>query len=209
MLSKLIGRFSASAHALMRSLFPHYKDSIKLARTSLRPAEVEGRRSSWRKDDTRLHIDAFPATPVYGERIIRVFCNVNPNGKPRVWRIGESFEDLAKRFLPALRPPFPGSARLMHLVRLTKKPRSRYDHYMLSLHDAMKADMTYQAALGRVPLHIPPGTTWIAFADSVSHAVVSGQHQFEQTFSLSVDAMLDESKSPLRILERLIGRALV
>ena len=37
---------------------------------------------------------------------------------------------------------------------------------------------------------------------------MSGQFQLEQTFLLPVAAMLDEMRSPLRILERLKGRRL-
>jgi hypothetical protein len=208
-LRSLIARYSDAAQGLMRNLFPHYRGALKVARASLRPAEIAGRKSSWRKDDTRLHVDAFPASPVYGERIIRVFCNINPFGKPRVWRVGEPFEAVARRFLPGIRRPLPGSAQLMHWVRLTKKPRSEYDHFMNQLHDRMKADTAYQASVGRDPVNFVPGTTWITFTDSVSHAALSGQHQFEQTFSLPVSGMLDETKSPLRILERLTGRSLI
>jgi hypothetical protein len=42
----------------------------------------------------------------------------------------------------------------------------------------------------------------------VSHAAISGQHQFEQTVRIPLAAMQDASRSPLRILERLRGRAL-
>ena len=136
-----------------------------------------------------------------------MFCNVNPVGKPRVWRLGEPFENVAKRFLPGIGRPFPGSAQLMYWVRLTKKPRSEYDHYMTRIHDAMKSNMEYQSSVGQAPIEIAPGTTWITFTDSVSHAALSGQHQFEQTFALPVAGMHDASKSPLRILERLNGRA--
>jgi hypothetical protein len=38
---------------------------------------------------------------------------------------------------------------------------------------------------------------------------MSGQHQLEQTFLLPVGAMLDEGRSPLRVLERLKGRSLI
>ena len=51
------------------------------------------------------------------------------------------------------------------------------------------------------------GSTWIAFTDQVSHAM-AGQYQLEQTF-LVPGPMLDEQRSPLRILERLMGRPLV
>jgi hypothetical protein len=208
-LRKVLTRYSQAAQTLMRQLFPHYEKTLKVQRASLRPAEIAGRKSSWRKDDTRVHVDAFPTLPTHGERIIRMFCNVNPHGKPRVWRIGEPFEDVAKHFLPGIRRPLPGSARLLRLVRLTKKLRTEYDHYMLGLHDAMKSDLGYQSRVGQTPVSIPPGTTWIAYTDSVSHAALSGQHQFEQTFALPVAGMLDPAKSPLRILERLTGRALI
>ena len=42
-----------------------------------------------------------------------------------------------------------------------------------------------------------------------SHAATRGQYQLEQTFLLPVGAMLDEQRSPLRILERLKGRSLM
>jgi hypothetical protein len=42
----------------------------------------------------------------------------------------------------------------------------------------------------------------------VSHAATAGQYQLEQTFLVPVQAMLDEQRSPLRVLERLKGRRL-
>ena len=54
----------------------------------------------------------------------------------------------------------------------------------------------------------PAGSAWMAFTDQVSHAAMAGQYQLEQTFLLPVGAMLDEQRSPLRILERLKGRRL-
>ena len=40
-------------------------------------------------------------------------------------------------------------------------------------------------------------------------AVFAGQHQFEQTFSLPVEAMARPELSPLRTLARISGRELV
>ena len=91
LLRLLVARYSESARTLVHNLFPRYRGAVRLERTSLRPAEIAGRASSWRKDDTRLHVDAFPSNPVRGDRIIRVFCNVNPSNRPRVWRLGEPF----------------------------------------------------------------------------------------------------------------------
>jgi hypothetical protein len=207
-LQQALARYSCMARDLVANLFPSYGAKLVVMRTSLRPAEIAGRRSSWRKDDTLLHVDAFPSQPTNGNRILRVFCNVNPSGKPRVWRLGEAFESVARRFLPRIGRPFPGNAQVLRLLRITKSTRSEYVFIMLRLHDAMKADSGYQGTVGQTPVLFQPGTTWICYADSVSHAALSGQHQFEQTIHIPLDAMRDVNKSPLRVLERLRGRAL-
>lgn len=205
----LIARYQANARSLVDGLFPEYRSKLRVAPTSLRLHRVETRETSWRKDDSRLHVDAFPSRPNYGERILRVFTNVNPDGAPRVWRVGEPFEDMAKRFLPAIKAQVPGSAWLMNLLHITKTPRSEYDHLMLHLHDAMKADMGYQQTSPQQEMPFPPGCVWVCFSDQTSHAVMSGQYMLEQTFFLPVNAMAQPDCAPLGILQRLKGRALV
>src|SRR5206468_5734045 len=142
-------------------------------------------------------IDSFPATPVHGRRILRIFTNVNPAGRPRSWRVGEDFEQMVARFANRLRLPWPGSAALRRLVGLTKTRRSAYDALMLQLHDRMKADVAYQAQARQTAIDFPAGSTWIAFTDCVSHAAMAGQYQLEQTFLLPVDAMHHPERSPL------------
>jgi len=153
-------------------------------------------------------VDAFPASPVQGRRILRVFTNVNPEGRARVWRLGGDFEDVARRFNAGLKIPFPGSGEFLQLLRITKSRRSDYDALMLQLHDRMKADADFQASPPQTRFEFPAGSTWIAFTDQVAHAAMSGQYQLEQTFYLPVTAMLNEAQSPLRILERLKDRRL-
>lgn len=208
-LHKMMSRFGRSANALLAATLPHYGARIRQARVSYRPTEIEGRVTSWRKDDTRLHVDSFPSSPTHGTRILRVFSNVNPHGQRRVWRLGEPFEAVARRFLPSLRRPWPGSAALMQWLHVTKSRRSEYDHYMLGLHDAMKADLPYQQSVPQQVHEWPSGSTWICYTDQVSHAAMRGQYAFEQTYHLDVAAMGDPAQSPLKTLERLLGRALV
>lgn len=208
-LRKLLARYRSRALQLIESLFPAYRPQLRIARTSFRPRRVEGRSSSWRKDDSRLHVDAFPSRPNHGERILRVFSNVNPDGEPRVWRVGEPFEEMAKRFLPEITPPLPGAAWLMHKLHITKSYRSRYDHLMLQLHDRMKADEEYQQKVSQVTMPFAPGSTWICYSDQASHAAMSGQYLFEQTLHLPIQALYAPDRSPLAILERLSGQALV
>jgi hypothetical protein len=207
-LRRFVHRFSESAASLVDWLLPAYRGRIVRGRASFRPAELAGRQSSWRRDDTRLHVDSFPATPSGGRRILRVFSNVNPEGRARAWRLGDDFEAVARRFAPQLRVPLPGMGHLLALVRVTRTPRSAYDALMLQLHDCMKGDEAFQKESPQSRVDLPAGSTWLAFTDQVSHAATSGQYQLEQTFLLPVDAMSEPERSPLRILERIKQRPL-
>lgn len=210
-LAAMVARFRDEAHALVGALLPAYTDSgaLRAAPTSYRPAQVETRAQSWRADDRRLHVDAFPSRPNYGERILRVFTNINPDGQPRVWRVGEPFETVAAHFLPRLKPFSRTQARLLRLLRVTKSLRSEYDHLMLQLHDAMKSDLDYQRDAQQLTMPFAPGAVWVCFSDQTSHAVMSGQYMLEQTFHLPADAQYDTASSPLAILTRLTNRSLI
>lgn len=204
----LMHRYADAARSLFdRLLF--YGPALRRDRTSLRPAEIEGRVSHWRKDDKLLHVDSFPSMPVHGRRILRLFCNVNPDGRPRTWRLGEPFPKVAERFWPTLSKPQWLKRQLLSLFRVTKGLRSEYDHYMLELHDAMKADADYQKNASQEKIDFPAGCAWACFTDQVSHAALAGQHQLEQTFTLPVEAMRRPETAPLKVLEQLAGKALV
>ena len=207
-LAAMIARFATGAADLVAALFPRYAPYVKRARTSYRPQPAVGRDVSWRKDDSRLHVDAFPSRPNRGERILRVFSNVNPT-EDRVWRVGEPFEDMAKTLLPRVSRPLPGCARSCWPRCASPRAGAReYDHLMLGLHDRAKADLDYQNGCAQEIVRFAPGTTWLCFSDQVMHAAVSGQFMLEQTIHLPVSALYDPARSPLAILQRLTGRAL-
>ena len=208
LLRHMMQRFAASSKALLHNLLPRYMADLQQARTSFRPAEIAGRSTSWRKDDTRLHVDSFPSSPTQGKRILRVFTNLNPHGQSRTWRLGESFEGVARRYLPSLPNPIWGTSHVLNLLGVTKSRRSAYDHFMLRLHDRMKADLTYQSEAAQSVHDFHTGSSWVVFTDQVSHAAMNGQYALEQTFHLPVHCMQDSSQAPLRILERLLGRGL-
>ena len=208
-LAAMIGRFRAQAESLIASLFPQYTNALRLAPTSFRPSLVETREQSWRADDRRLHIDAFPSRPNRGDRLLRVFTNVNPEGIPRVWRIGEPFEEIAQRFLPHVKPYSRWQAKALHGLHVTKSLRTEYDHMMLQLHDAMKSDPDYQKNAPQVTFSFPSGSTWICFSDQTSHASMSGQYLLEQTLHLPVARQYNKNTSPLAALTQLTGHTLV
>ncbi len=207
-LAAMMDRYAGAARALVSGLCPHYVPALEWGLTSFRPVSAANREASVRKDDMRLHLDAFASRPVRGRRLLRVFCNINPDGAPRVWEIGEPFDAVAARFRDRIAPQWPGSAWLLDKLHVTKGRRSAYDHIMLGLHDQAKLDDGYQRSCARTRLELPANSTWIVFTDLVMHAVLSGQYLFEQTFYLPPPAMRDEARAPLRRLEKIYQRAL-
>ena len=205
----MIERFADQSQQLISKILPSYVPNLTVANTSFRPFEVEARMSSYRKDDTRLHPDAFPSNPTQGTRLLRVFNNVNPNGKPRVWRVGEPFTQMANQFLPKTKALLPLQAWLMKTLHITKRTRTEYDHRMLQLHDLVKADMDYQKNSPQRSVNFMPGTTWIVYSDQVLHAAMSGQYMFEQTFHLPVSGLKNPETAPLRVLEKMLKRSLI
>ncbi len=207
-LKAMVVRYADRSEAFVLRLFPHYRGHLVRGNTSFRPVNVAERESSWRKDDTRLHIDAFPSNPMHGTRLLRVFCNINPNGEVRKWRVGEAFEDHARRYLPKISRPLPGSAWLLEKTGITKRRRTEYDHVMLQLHDRAKADAEFQRNGPQADVSFAPGTTWVVYSDQVLHAAMSGQHMMEQTFHLDTAWLQQPDSSPLHTLERQLGRSL-
>lgn len=208
-LKAMLTRFSQQAKSFMAALFPYYTDKLIVGRTSYRPVQIKNRITSVRKNDSRLHVDAFPSNPNQGKRILRLFCNINPYGENRVWRVGENFLSVAQQFLPKISKPLPGSAKLLHWTGITKSIRSYYDHIMLQIHDRMKLDTDYQKRVKYTEVCFPPGSSWIVSTDQVSHAAISGQYTLEQTFYLPIKTMKNPKTAPLYILEKLLGHRLI
>lgn len=82
----LLERYYQHCKNLVETLLPEYRGKLLEPVNSLRVHEISQwqDKNSWRKDDTRLHVDAFPSRPIHGQRIIRVFHNITPHEVPRV-----------------------------------------------------------------------------------------------------------------------------
>jgi hypothetical protein len=208
-LGAMMQRFGGAAERLLRDLLPGYAPALERARTSFRPAEIAGRDYSPRHDDRLLHVDAFPSRPMRGHRILRLFCNIAPDGAARAWRVGEPFADFAHRFLPRTGGGLPGGAWLLQRLGVTRGRRSEYDRIMLRLHDTGKLDAGYQSDAPKADVAFAAGTTWFCFTDQVLHAALAGHCALEQTFHVPVAAMVHPERSPLRVLEGIAGRPLV
>jgi hypothetical protein len=200
-IKKMLQAYAMFAEKLMTVLCPFYTGNLRTGRTSFRPLEVKGRPSSYRKDDSRLHVDAFPSMPMGEDRILRVFSNVHPQQQARIWRVGEPFAEVVSQFFPRLRAPWWKERELLQLLHITKKERTRYDHYMLQLHDHMKYDQHYQRSAKQQTLSFAAGSTWVVYSDLVSHAAMSGSYLLEQTFYLPFRKMQEPNQAPQRVLE--------
>ena len=208
-LHALMARYRDWSRDTVCELAPRYRPWLEIGRTSFRTREVAEGAASPRKDDRRLHVDAFASQPTQGRRILRVFVNINPHGVARVWRVGENFEAHARRFSSSARGLAPGEAWMLKALGVTKSRRTPYDQLMLQLHDRAKLDAAYQSSAPAREVAFPPGAAWIVYTDSVVHAAITGRFALEQTFYLPLEAMAAPAAAPARVLERVTGRPLL
>ncbi len=215
-LHAIMQRYSQTVVGFTPRLLPPYAGSLAAGFASFRPQQEAGRQIRLRARKDPLHVDSFPTRPSNGNRILRVFTNINPT-EPRVWVTSETFECLVARYAGAGGIPLPrGMAswrrnlltRLARVAGLHSLARSPYDDWMLRFHHFLKANEEFQDMCTRTQWEFPPQSTWVVFTDMVSHAVLSGQFALEQTCIVSKHAMVLPEKAPVRILERIAGSPL-
>jgi hypothetical protein len=182
---------------------------------SFRPIEEDGRALPIRKRNDLLHVDSFPTRPSNGNRILRIFTNLNPS-QPRVWQTTDPFDVWALRYAQAAGLPdlvrrrrsalWPARRRLVRATRAVGIPlvhRPAYDEFMLRFHHYLKSNQEFQSDCPKSTWEFPPNSTWLVFTDLVPHAVLSGRYALEQTFLISREAMLLPERAPYRVLEEL------
>ena len=216
-LHAIMQRYSQMVIGFTEQLLAPYSGSLTVDFASFRPLQEAGRQIRLRARNDLLHVDSFPTRPCNGNRILRVFTNINPT-EPRVWLTGEAFDNLVARLAGVGGMPLPRGitsgpkkmlARLARAARLHSLARSPYDDWMLRFHHFLKANREFQETCSRTRWEFPPQSTWLVFTDMVSHAVLSGQFALEQTFIVSKHALVLPEKAPVRVLERLAGCPLV
>jgi hypothetical protein len=208
----ILKHYSDQAAKILAELLPPYAGKWKLDFASYRPIEERGRPARLHARNDLPHVDAFPTRPTNGDRILRLFTNINPT-QSRVWLTAPPFAAIAPQFAKSVGLPPPRSknslsAALRGLARAARLPgarRSPYDNFMHQCHNAMKEDTAFQESAPQQRWEFPPDATWIVLTDCVSHAVLQGQYALEQTFLISRHAMVRPELSPLAILEALAG----
>lgn len=205
--------FSDNSVAFLTSFFPKYAGRWHIDFASYRPIEEAGRPASTRARNDLIHVDNFPSRPSHGDRILRIFVNLNPE-RSRNWITSDSFEALARRYArEAGLPQKPDTwnrlrAAALGLLSKTGLPvvdRPGYDRFMLRFHHFLKQSDAFQRDCPKDRWAFPPGSAWICFTDTTSHACESGQYALEQTFLVSKDSLVWPEKAPLAILEEMVG----
>ena len=143
--------FSRNAVSFMAGFFPRYAKNWKVDFASYRPIEEHGRQVSQRSRNDLIHVDNFPSRPSNGDRLLRVFANINPV-QPRVWVTSDSFEPLARRYArsrdcrsgPASSHGCAAAMEAMSKAGLPVVNRPPYDQFMLRFHHFLKESAEFQ-----------------------------------------------------------------
>ncbi len=205
--------FSQKAVAFMARFFPGYARDWRVDFASFRPIEEQGRDIALRSRNDLIHVDNFPSRPSHGDRLLRVFSNINPT-KPRVWVTSDSFEQLAWQYGGKAGLPHPPTKlskvrsralRVLSGLGLPVVDRPPYDQFMLRFHHFMKESAEFQQNCPRDRWEFPPNSSWICFTDTTSHSCLSGQYALEQTFIVRRGSLLVPEKAPIAILEQMAG----
>jgi len=213
--------YSRRVTDFLATLLAPYAKQWKPDYASFRPFQEKGRKLRLRARNDLLHVDAFPTRPVFGNRILRFFTNINPT-ESRQWSTAEPFADLVKKYMGTRGLDIPRGIEMglkaqfkkmvvqwMHKAGWKGLDRSPYDHFMLKMHHFLKENEDFQNHCLKTNWDFPPNSCWAVFTDQVSHAALSGQYALEQTFFVPQRALLYPEKSPLGILEGVTGRNMV
>lgn len=200
-LQALLERYADWSRDVVTRLIPDYATGLDFGRTSLRPCPRTHRQ--------KLYISAYLATPTQGRRILRVFSNVAPDGSPRGWHFGDiGFGEVARRMAPYLHRERRWQTWPLERAGIIKSRRTPYDDMMRQLRRLTKHNEALQRDLTATPFDFPAGSTWIVCTDGLLHGQLSGNCAFEQTLLVPVTSMSEPERSPLRILEGLLGRTM-
>src|SRR5215469_3398996 len=203
--------FSAQAQKFVSSLLAPYAGKLQMDFASFRPLEEKSRDLPLHKRNDLLHVDAFPTRPTHGARILRFFVNINP-AAGRIWNVGEAFDAFMPKLASGqkLSPPYRGAitrnaVRAAAKIGLPVADRTRYDEYMLYLHDWLKENTDFQQNSPKQQLVFPPGCAWMVYTDGVPHAALSGQYALEQTFIVPIEVFVTPDVAPIKVLEAITG----
>jgi hypothetical protein len=211
----------SKVQAFLESAVPLLVKGQKMSTASFRPVEEQGRDLPVRKRSDLVHFDAGAYGATHGSRILRFFVNVHPDVE-RVWVSKGGFRPVYDRFgrdagvVPAegtrgyLEEGFGDrlfTGAVHALAGLGLKPlrlldSSPYDREMRRFHNWMKETPSFQeTSEGHAEVRWPPFSSWMVFADGVSHACTSGRHAFIDTIIVPLENCRLPELAPMNVLK--------
>src|SRR5262249_26616083 len=135
----------------------------------------------------------------------------NP-AEPRVWVTSEPFAKLLARYGAAAGLPAHPSAGWVRRFRrgvlrllVPGRRRTAYDSFMLRFHDFLKANDDFQEHTPKRYWNSQPGSAWLVFTDTASHAALRGRFALEHSYFVSPESLVLPGESPPALLERACG----
>lgn len=212
-LENLLGQFSRQATHWLAETLPRYARAWQPDRVSLRTEEEATRKLRLTARNDLLHFDAFPSRPTRGHRILRLYVNINPTDD-RVWMTSDTFKKVLDQF--GAKVGLPGTDHgtilrklgqgLLNLFQPYAGERTDYDDFMLRLHHFLKSNDTFQERAARRLWHFKPGTAWLLFSDTISHAELRGQFALEHSYFVAPETLALPDESPPILLERVVAK---
>ena len=208
-LAAIMKAFAGAVDAWLAKMLPRYAASWRPDRVSFRPEEEATRKLRLTARNDLLHIDAFPSRPSQGYRILRLYVNIHPT-EPRVWATSETFDKLIAQYGSAIGLPSLFSEGwatrfgqgLLNIFQPGSSQRTIYDRFMLRFHHFLKANDPFQERTPKRFWQFAPGTAWLAFTDSLSHADLRGRFALEHSFFVAPMSLALPDLAPTAILER-------
>ena len=202
----------------LQQTIAHLTAGWTVGTSSFRPIEERGRNLKPHASNELVHVDAGAYGATNGARILRFFVNVNPS-VDRVWATKGAFPYLYERYGAAAgvagahaleRGPLDtlrtAALRGLHALGVKEAmvvDSSPYDRLMRRFHNYMKDSADFQSTRDDFEeIHFAPGSAWMVFTDTTSHASVSGQHALVNTFLVPLAACRLAEVAPLNILRR-------
>jgi hypothetical protein len=218
---RVLKAHSGTIEAFLQRVIPHLIPGWTVGTSSFRPIQEKGRNLKPHASNELVHIDAGAYGATNGDRILRVFVNVSPH-EDRVWATKGTFAEvytkhaaaagidgqhrLEKTPLGHLRTGLLRGLAATGIKEAMVADSSPYDRLMRRFHNYMKDTPAFQAHDADYrEIRFPPGSAWMVFTDTASHASVSGQHALVNTFIVRLARCRLPESAPLNILRS--GRA--
>jgi hypothetical protein len=212
---------SVAVEAFLKRTIPHLTGNWTVGTSSFRPIQEQGRDLKPHASNELIHVDAGAYGATNGDRILRFFVNVSSH-EDRVWATKGTFSQIHAKYADAAGVAGPHNldkgafghmrtALLRGLVvagvrEAMVADSSPYDRLMRRFHNYMKDTPGFQARdTDYHELHFAPGSAWMVFTDTTSHASISGQHALVNTFIVRLAQCRLKEAAPLNILRT--GRA--